>query len=127
MIEKYGFSDRIVINTFHSGLHEYIQGKYGNKYKHHVYYPFIKNKGEPKTDPYSYAYCCCMFKEEEGQLMASKEAFDKMEKSGVQCWAGASVKDEAGVDIAIERGAQLITCNNPDDIVKILREKGYHA
>lgn len=125
MIENYGFSERIVINSFHSGLHEYIQNKYGNKYKHHVYFPIERNK-EYTIDPYSYAYCCCMFKEQDGEPMASVKAFEEMEKRSVQPWAGASVKDENTVDIAIERGAQLITCNNPDEILKILRTKGYH-
>lgn len=126
MIERYGFSERIVINSFHSGLHEYIQKKYENKYKHHVYFPIERNK-EYSLDPYSYAYCACMFRESENELMATKESFEKMESMGVQPWAGASVKDEQSVDIAIERGAVLITCNNPDEILEILRDKGYHS
>ena len=38
-----------------------------------------------------------------------------------------SVRDEKTVDIAIENGAELITCNNPDVILDILRKKGLHA
>ena len=30
------------------------------------------------------------------------------------------------VDEAIARGAYLITCNNPDEILALLRERGYH-
>ena len=58
--------------------------------------------------------------------MARKEAFDAMIERGVQPWAGASVKDVAGVDDAIAHGAYLITCNNPDEILALLRERGYH-
>lgn len=31
-----------------------------------------------------------------------------------------------GVDLAIDRGAVLITCDNPDKILDILRQKGKH-
>jgi len=121
IVEDYGFGDRIVINTFSAKLHEYIQEKYGSKYRQHVYYPLSTN-GICRKDPYSYAYCCCMFGE--GEIMASQEAFDNMAAKGVEPWAGAGVKDSAGVDLAIERGAVLITCNNPDEILNLLREKG---
>ncbi|MBR2460579.1 MAG: hypothetical protein IKB34_05065 [Clostridia bacterium] len=32
----------------------------------------------------------------------------------------------AGVDMAISRGAELITCNNPDIILQLLRLRGRH-
>ena len=50
-----------------------------------------------------------------------------MANLGVQPWAGACIKDEAGVDMAIECGATLITCNNPGEILALLRAKGYHG
>ena len=125
MIDEYGFTDRIVVNSFHSGLLEYVNKKHPGKYKFHVYYPHNRNIS-PTIFPYSYAYCSCMFREQENEIMASKEIFDIMIKNGVQPWAGASVKDEQTVDIAIQRGAYLITCNNPDEILKILKAKGYH-
>ena len=125
MIEEYGFGERIVLNTFNAKLHEYIREKYGNKYKQHVYYPLDRNKNAT-LDPYSYAYCCCMFREDENDIMASKQAFEKMESLGVQPWAGASVKDESSVQKAIDRGAYLITCDNADTVLEILRKKGYH-
>ena len=50
-----------------------------------------------------------------------------MKKKGVQPWAGASVKDAETVDQAIADGAELITCNNPDVILRLLRERGRHA
>ncbi|MBQ7934968.1 MAG: hypothetical protein IJ333_01270 [Clostridia bacterium] len=126
MVEEYGFADRIVINSFSGKLQEYIYKKYGKKYRQHVFYP-LKYMGECAVDPYAYAYCCCMLKEEEGRRMASKEAFEQMLSRGVQPWVGASVQDEEGVEEAIRSGAYLITCNNPDRILAILREKGYHA
>ena len=125
-VEKYNFGDRVVINTFGGKLHDYIYTKYNGKYKQHVYFP-ITNLAHPEIDPYSYAYCCCMFGEDFSQTMASKEEFEKMAAKGVQPWAGAGVKDAEGVDMAIDHGALLITCNNPDEILELLRERGKHA
>ena len=127
IVDDYGFTDRIVINTFNATLHEYIYKKYGKKYRQHVYYP-LSHLGKPTMNPYEYAYCACMFRDFYSDLnIASKEAFEKMASLGVEPWAGACVKDEAGVDAAIEAGAVLITCNNGDEILEILRKKGYHA
>ena len=79
------------------------------------------------VDPYSYAFCSCMFRSFYNEInMAEKAEFDRMTALGVEPWAGAAVCDERGVDMAIERGATLITCNNPDVILELLHKKGYH-
>lgn len=127
IVDDYGFTDRIVINTFSGALQEYIQDKYGNKYRRHIYYP-ISYLGAVKRDPYADgAYCCCMFRTLYAPInIATKAEFELMDSFGIEPWAGAGVKDMAGVDMAIERGATLITCNNPDVILACLRERGYH-
>jgi glycerophosphoryl diester phosphodiesterase len=126
MVDDYGFTDRCVINTFNAKLHEYIRERYGNKYRQHVYFPIV-HMGEYTVDPYSYGYCCCMFPENEQETyMASLAECEKMRARGVQTWAGAGVHDEEGVKKAIAHGASLITCNNPDEILAILRRLGYH-
>ena len=126
MIDEYGFADRIVVNTFSGKLHEYIEDKYGGKYRRHVYYP-MNCLGAVTRDPYKTAFCCCMFSTVPSHYnMAEKMEFDRMASYGVEPWAGAGVRDENGVDEAIKCGATLITCNNPDEILDILRKKGYH-
>ena len=107
-------------------LHEYIRGKYGDRYRQHVYFPIEHHEknGTVTMDPYSYGYCCCMFGK---PIMASAEDFAAMKERGVQPWAGAAVKDAASVDEAIRCGAELITCDNPDVILQLLRERGKHA
>ncbi len=127
IIDDYGFTDRVVINTFNGKLHEYIVDKYGNKYRRHIFYP-IASMGTVTRDPYADgAYCCCMLRTLYSPInIATKSEFDTMRSFGIQPWAGAAIKDEEGVDLSIERGATLITCNNPDVILKCLREKGYH-
>ena len=122
IIDEYGFTDRVVINSFSGKLNEYVRAKYGAKYRQHVFFP-QKCLGECTVDPYSYAYCCCMFG---SPNMASKEEFDAMIARGVQPWAGAAVRNAETVDEAIRNGAYLITCNNPDEILALLRERGYH-
>ncbi len=127
IIDRYGYTDRVVINTFSAGLHEYIYKKYGKKYRQHVYFPLEHMKGEVTIDPYSYGYCVCMFNEKGHPVkIADRVHFDAMIDCGVEPWAGAFVKDEETVQLAIDRGAWLITCNNPAEVLAILREKGYH-
>lgn len=121
MAEEYGFGDRCVINSFSGKLNEYVLKKYEGRYRQHVFYP-PERLGECTIDPYSYAYCCCMF----SKPMSTPEEYAAIAARGVQPWAGASVKDDETVDMAIRCGACLITCNNPDLILKLLRDKGYH-
>lgn len=118
MIAEYGLEERCVVNSFGANVHEYIQSKYGNRYKHHVFFPEEYNKNAT-YDPYSYAYCCCVFHED-------LENFEMLRNRGVRTWVGASVKDAETVDWAIEMGAELITCNNPDVVLQLLRERGRH-
>ena len=47
--------------------------------------------------------------------------------TGVRIWAGTYAKDEASVDLAVRMGAELITCNNPDEVLNILRKKKLHS
>lgn len=126
IIDEYGFTDRVVINTFSGKLHEYINDKYGKKYRQHVYYP-ISHLGRVTRDPYEYGFCVCMFRSIYSEInMAEADEFARMAARGVEPWAGAAVKDATGVDMAIARGATLITCNNPDHILELLRARGYH-
>ncbi len=119
LLDKNGLSERCVINTFSGKLHEYIYKKYGMKYRLHVYFP-INHLGTDMTlFPYAYAYCSCVFSDR-------KSDYEYIDGCGIQPWAGASVRDEATVDLAIANGAELITCNNPDVVLELLRKKGYH-
>ena len=130
IIDKYGFTDRCVINSFSATLLEYIAVKYPGKYRIHTYFPesIPGSQYLCKLDIYSYPYCACMFpSSKDVHIMATKEEFDAMRARGVLPWAGAGVKDDRGVDMAIDHRAQLITCNNPDVILKLLRDRGFHS
>jgi glycerophosphoryl diester phosphodiesterase len=125
IIDDYGFTDRVVINSWNATLNEYVHKKYGAKYRQHVYFP-QHLMGTCAIDPYSYGYCCCMFGTADRPYMAKKSEMGKVAARGVQPWAGAGVNCEERVDEAIESGVCLITCNNPDEILSLLRRKGYH-
>ena len=127
MIDKYGFSDRVVINSFSNPLNEYVFKRYTGKYRQHVFYPPTALCDEATLNPYEYAYCACMFASSWTPVnMSTKEEFDYVAAFDTQPWAGACVKDEETVDMAIERGAYLITCNDPKLVLDLLRKKGYH-
>lgn len=129
LVDDYGFTNKCVINTFDTKLHEYIHEVYGKTFRQHVYFPIgtMVTSDGMTIDPYSYAYCCCMFRSFYDKInLASKEDCQKMASMGVQPWAGASIEDEEGVDAVIDRGCTLITCNNPDEILDLLKKKGKH-
>lgn len=127
IVDEYGFADRVVINSFSYPLNEYIAKKYGHKYRQHVYYPMHAMCGKLTRSPYEYAYCACMFMGVKRDInLATRSECDIMRDLGPQPWAGACICDERGVDLAIESGVTLITCNNPDEILEILRKKGLH-
>ncbi|MBQ2766679.1 MAG: hypothetical protein IJF49_01210 [Clostridia bacterium] len=86
---------------------------YSNKYRQHVFYPISHLDGGMTIDPYSYAYCACMFKTWFSEVnIAAKAEFDAMAEKGVQPWAGADIRDEHGGDLVFDTSPVLITCDN---------------
>ena len=128
IIDNYGFTDRCVINTWSGKLHEYINETYGNKYKQHMYYPqrHLEGHSGPCTkDPYLYGYCTCVFGLLDGEV-SIEEARQLRKEKDIRLWAGTYAKDEESIDVAIAMGAELITCDNPDEVLEILRKKNLH-
>lgn len=123
MVDDYGFTDRVVINTWNGKLHEYIVQTYGSKYRQHVYYP-VRHLGECTMNPYEYAYCTCVFGVGEEVSIADCKKLEA--DNNCRLWAGAYVKDNQGIDLTLALGAELITCNNPDEILDLLRKRGLH-
>ncbi len=124
LLETYGLLERCVLNTFSGKLQLYLQEKYPH-IRRHVYFP-ARCMGEYEGDPYAGAYCCCMFSAVKGEPMATEAEFEAMRAKGIQPWAGAAVKDAETVEMMIRRGAPLVTCNNVDEVLALLRERGYH-
>lgn len=122
MVEEYNFAERCVINSFNQKLNEYIYIKYNGKYKQHLFFPESCMQMEGSKLPlYSFGYCACVF----GNI--SSEDIEQFRKNtGIRVWGPASLKDEERIDWAISIGVELITCNNPDEVLTILRKKNLH-
>ena len=129
IIDDYGFTHRVVINTWDGKLHQYIHETYADKYKQHLYYPqrHLEKYTVPcTTDPYAYGYCTCVFGLLSGEISV-EDAKQLQKETGIRLWAGTYAKDEKTVELAIEMGAELITCDNPDEVLEILKKKGLHT
>ena len=124
MLEEYNFLHRCVINSWNGKLHEYILTNYGDRCKQHVYFP-QRYLGECTRDPYEYAYCTCVCGITKGETTV-EEAVELHKRSGVRLWAGTYAKNEENINLAMAFGAELITCNHPDEVLEILRRKGVH-
>ncbi len=125
MVDSYGFTDRIVANSFSGQLNEYIYKKYQGKYKQHTFYPERHLGGSYELDPYRSAYCTCIFGITSGGVTA-EEVKRLHADTGVRIWAGAYAENEENINKSVEMGCELITCNNPDEVLEILRKKGLH-
>lgn len=124
MVDEYGFTDRVVINSGNGMLNEYVYKTYGRKYRQHVYYPPASM--EPYTvDPYSYAYCACVGGIHDGSVTV-EEVHQWYKTTGVRPWAGRRINTPELVDLAVEMGVELITCDDPDVVLDILRKRNLH-
>ena len=126
MIEEFELADRVVLNSWHPTVLEYIAEKWQGKYKIHAYYPYERMKGERKICPADYAYCACVLGPAKSGIIGSAEDYKFTIDSGMEAWTATACKTKEQVIDAIERGTTLITCNNPDEILQYLRELGYH-
>jgi glycerophosphoryl diester phosphodiesterase len=124
LIEKYGVADRCIINSFSAELLEYVDQKYGHRFRLHGFYP-LDLMGAKVRDPYDYLYCICLFGPKEAPV-APKSAFDYAISRNVQPWVYYGDDSEIFYDGAIANGAMLITANNPEKALAYLRAKGLH-
>ena len=123
LVEEYNFAERCVMNSFNQKLNEYIYKKYNGKYKQHLFFPAscIQTEGSELT-LYSFGYCACVF----GNILSIADIKQFHQSTGIRIWGPASIKDEESIDMAINFGVELITCNNPDVVLTILRQKNLH-
>ena len=116
IIDDYGFTDRVVINSWSPKLNEYIFTKYGKKYRQHVYWPAGSMTTEAAIDPYSYAYCACMFNVNGvrgNRGICTRQELLDMTAKGCRAWGPTSINNEEMLDKAIAVGYELITCDDP--------------
>ncbi|MBR3505379.1 MAG: hypothetical protein IKO07_14210 [Clostridia bacterium] len=133
MVEKYGLGDRIILNSFSGKLLHYLAVKYDHRYPLHGFFPYFY-LGPDHGDPDSYLDVACMFHAElkdgkirglEGQV-CPQAWFDDVISRGIEPWAGAGVSSYDDLALAFERGARLVTANNPEETLEFLRRMGHH-
>ncbi len=126
LLEEYGWGDRIWINCWHAGLLEYVDKKYNHKYRLHGYFPFSVLKGEVTRPPYDYFHCACLWKKSPEEPVRDKEDFDLTISAGVEPWIYYSDDSEESWLKGCERGAMLITANDPAKCIAFLQKHGWH-
>lgn len=123
MIEKYGIAQRCTLNSWSGELLEYVDAKFGHRYRLHGYYPLELMGSNRTRDPYDYLYCICMFGTKE-KPVCEKESFAYAASRGVQPWVYYPSDSTAFFDEAILYGARLITSNDPQMTLGYLTAKG---
>ena len=117
LVEEFGLTDRILINSFDAAVLEYVYKKYGKKYKLHGFYPY-REMFNVIVDPTEYLYCACIWE------IDNKEYYDFLSRNGIEAWVGASITKKSILQICWENGAKLITTNNPADVIEKLKGLG---
>lgn len=127
IIDEYGLWDRSFVNSFDGILLKYIDDKYNGRFRLHGFYPYeIIGEIRPKK-----LYCACAFKRWFPDGTASyegtvnpKEDFDALKAQGVHAWVGAAIKTIEDMQRAVSYGAELITSNEPEYMIKELERVG---
>ncbi len=124
-VEARGLRGRCIVNSFSAELHEYIRRTRREDWMRQVFWPLprMEQCGAVTEDPYESAYCCCMC---DAPFPYTKKACDSVRAYGVHPWTGPNVKDAVSVERAITCGIELCIANNPDVVLPLLRERGYH-
>ena len=117
LVEKYGMSERILINSFDAYVLEYCYKKWGKKYMLHGFYPY-DIMWNVNINPDEYLYCACIFDSE------NKQCYDHLISVGIEPWIGAGVREKDLLCRCISLGARLITTNDTADVIEKLKDIG---
>ncbi len=136
LIEEFGISDRIYINSWSGEILMYIAKKYNDKYRLHGYYPMFHNRGNfDRGELYKHLYCVCLFNahedsdgkviwEGDGNRVMGKEHFDYVKSLGLEPWVCFSPDTYPRVKAAVENGAVGMTSNDPITAAMLLDAVG---
>lgn len=126
LIERYGLGERCFINSFSGEILEYLDEKYEKRYKLHGFFPVSLMGENLKRDPFDYLFCMCVIGDKENPV-PEKEVFDRIIARKIQPWVHYANDAETAWQQAVERGAQLITANDPAKALTWLRGIRRHA
>ena len=117
LIEKYGFAEKMVFNSFDAHVLEYIDEHYKGRYMLHGFYPY-NIMFNVEGNPDDYLYCACIFDDR------NKAYYDHLLSKEIEPWIGAGVTRKTHMKECFDLGAKLITTNNVRDCIAKLRESG---
>ena len=117
MIEKYGFGNRMVFNSFDAYVLQYIADHYPGKYLLHGFYPYSILKNVDKN-PDEYLYCACIFDDR------NPAHYEYLMAKGIEPWVGAGVTKEKHLQTCFQLGARLVTTNFPANCIEKLKNAG---
>lgn len=124
LLEEHGIAERCTINSWSGALLEYIHEAYEGRYKLHGYYPLELMGSGMKRDPYDILHCICLFGSKE-QPVCDQAQFQYAMERGVEPWAYFADDNPAHILQAAQRGALLITSNDPEMTMGLLQSAGY--
>ena len=126
-VDDYGLWERSFVNSFDGKLLRYIEQKYDGRFRLHGFYPYsILGDIRPEK-----LYCACLWKYKNADGSPAFEGvvnpqadFDALRAQGVRPWVGASIRRIEDMVCAAERGAELITSNEPAYMIAELEKAG---
>lgn len=127
IVDNYGIWERSFVNSFDGRLLKYIEEKYDSRFRLHGFYPYsIMGEKLPRK-----MYCACLWKynRQDGTpafdgVVNPKSDFDALLSEGVHPWVGASIRYIEDMKKAASYGAELITSNEPEFMIKELEKAG---
>lgn len=117
LVEKYGFAQRMVFNSFDAHVLEYIHQNWPGRFLLHGFYPYDKMRNVT-LNPDDYLYCACIFDDR------NPRHYRYLMKKGIEPWIGAGVTKQEHMRECFRLGARLVTTNFPADCLKKLKEIG---
>lgn len=133
MLERYGLGQRVILNSFSGALLLHLRQKYGKRYPLHGFYPDFY-LGPDHGDPASYLDVACLLHgvEKDGKHVSLEDPvcpqswFDEVRRRGVEPWVGAGVRTKEALAASFDRGARLVTADDPGAVLGFLRQLGHH-
>jgi glycerophosphoryl diester phosphodiesterase len=116
MIEKFGFRDKMVFNSFDAYVLEYLAEHYPDRYLLHGFYPY-SIMTNVKRNPDEYLYCACVFS-------MNPANYRYLQSHNIEPWIGAGVTIQSRLKECLDMGARLVTTNFPEDCIKKLERIG---
>ena len=119
-VEKFGLTERVIINSFSSDLLAYVNEKYPKKYAMHGFYPFYHMFG--KANPEEFLTNATVFNSvigEDGKPqklpdpLAPFETYSMLFEKGIIPWLPSSARDPAFVITLLGRGVRVVTSDHP--------------